>query len=90
MAGTPHRWRFQSRVQQVAVPADERVDPLTACEGDQVVILAISSGDRLIGWIDRDRRVTPNPLYELPACAGIGVARELGPLEDPLQLAEER
>jgi hypothetical protein len=39
---SPHRWICEPGIDEVAIAADDRVDVLAACEGDEVVVLAVS------------------------------------------------
>jgi hypothetical protein len=65
-------------VYKVRIAADDRVDALAACEGDEVVVRAILCRRGLLDGVVNDRRVSPDALDELANGPVVDVGRELG------------
>src|SRR5215207_2390624 len=74
---SPHRWICEPDIDQVAVAADDRVDVLAACEGDEVVVLAVSCHRGLLDRVVDDHRVSPDALDELTNGPLVDVRDEL-------------
>ena len=66
---SPHRRLCEPDIDEVAIAADACVDVLATCEGDEVVVLAVSCHRGLLDGVVDDGRVSPVALDELKRSA---------------------
>jgi len=76
-ARAPYRRGRETRFEQIAIAADDRIDALLPGERDEVVVVRISRGRRAVARIIDDSRVTLDALDVLAHSALVYVAPEL-------------
>lgn len=88
MPRCPHLRVGELSVNEVAVPAHDRVDALAPRESHEMIVIAIASGRQRIRRVCDDRGVPADAVDELSRGQVREVGRELGTVQHTLELVE--